>query len=73
MPPPAPGNAPPSQALTIDEAAAAVTDYLRDLGPGFWLLGFGVFLILVGSVISVWSARNDERRTPISSPIPGEP
>jgi hypothetical protein len=73
IPPPAPGDAPLSQALTIDEAAAAVTDYLRNLGPGFWLLGFGALLILVGSGISLWPTRDDERHPPKSSPVSGEP
>jgi hypothetical protein len=67
--PQAPGDAPLSQALTIDDVA----DYLRDLRPGFWLLASGAFSMLVGSVISLRSPTDHERSSPRLSAIPGEP
>jgi hypothetical protein len=69
----APGDAPISQALTIEDTAAAVADYFRTLGPGYWLLAFGALLILAGSVVGLWSARGDKSHRPKSSAIPGEP
>ncbi|MFI5459413.1 MAG: hypothetical protein ACHRXM_28650 [Isosphaerales bacterium] len=47
---------------TINGVAIPLSDLLRSMGPGYWLLALGAVLILINSIALLWSTRGTRSR-----------